>query len=308
MTCPACGVDVLELDVFIFSFNRGAWLANLLSSIERHVDPALSARLVIFDDHSTELETLNVLAAARSNGVEILHATEFHLRKRGSRGGLHAGIEAALAQVARPGSLALLLQDDMQIIRPVKTEDIANFHVLASRSGNPFVYVNFWTGGREFRVGSMEWRDGYYVKHSRREGRYRHYTDVCIVNVDVLRASPFRFHSSEKAMDHEAARHFGPMAWSPYPVSAMLPDPVVYRDGEAMEGRIYRFNCWDAATTEGFLLRPVPENLPIAEDFLTLEGRQLPAPWKYGVESTKWQRLTRALRRLNGKRPVRIKP
>lgn len=299
---------MLELDIFIFSFNRGAWLENLLLSVEQHVDPVVSARLVIFDDNSTEAETLRVLAKAKRKGFEIRRSTEFDLQRRGSRGGLHAAIQVALTQVARPGSLALLIQDDMQIIRPVSGEDLAGFKSLAVRSGNPFVYVNFWTGGRKFRLANMEWQGDHYLKHSLREGRYRHYTDVCILDVDMLRASAFRFHNSEKAMDHEAARRFKPMAWSPYPISAMLPDPVVYRDGDAMGGEVLRFTGWDAATTQRFLSRPVPEQVPVAEDFLTLEGRQLPTPWEYGVVSTKRQRIMRALRRLISKCHAWIKP
>jgi glycosyltransferase involved in cell wall biosynthesis len=289
---------VTPVEIFVFSYNRGEWLRTLLESIQAQFSPDLAARLHIFDDQSTDRTTLDVLEAAKQAGAEVLNARDYTLQQNGSRGGLHAGIEAALLHVARPGSVAFLLQDDMQIVRPVGEKDVQSFAALARSSGNPFVYVNFWTGGEAYRRADMKWREGYHVKFSRREGRYRGYTDVCFVDIDLLRASGFRFHNSEKALDHEAAALFPPMAWSPFPVSAMLPDPTIYRNGQATGGRHYRFSPWDAQTCAAFLARDPQDSLPIAENFLAIEGEHVPAPWKYGPEPTKAQRIARAIKRL----------
>lgn len=286
------------LDVFVFSYNRGAWLNNLLQSITGLLAPPLDVELHVFDDHSNDAETLQVLERLRAQGVQIHHATDFDIQGRGSRGGLHAGIEAALTRVARKGSLALLLQDDMQIVRPVSAGDLAMVRDLVQKTGNPFVYVNFLTGGEQYRRKTMSWCEGgYYTKYSPREKRYRAYTDVCAVDVDFLRESEFVFGRSEKTIDHRAAKAFGPMAWSPYPFTAMLPDPAVYREGRRFSGQPFSFQKFDDELLDRFMKRDVQLELPVAEKYLKVEGVELPTPWRYGVEVNLLDRILLKLKK-----------
>ncbi len=287
------------LDVFVFSYNRGAWLDNLIQSVTKLLAPPLDVELHIFDDHSNDEQTLQVLDRLRAQGVHIHHATDFDMQGRGSRGGLHAGIEASLTRVARKGSLALLLQDDMEIVRPVTVADLAMVRDLVQKTGNPFVYVNFLTGGEEYRKKTMNWSEGgYYIKYSPRERRYRAYTDVCAVDVDFLRKSKFAFERSEKKIDHLAAKVFGPMAWSPYPFTAMLPDPAVYREGRLFSGQVFSFQDFEKESLARFMRRDVQLELPAAEKYLKVEGVELPTPWQYGVEVGPLKRILLKIKKI----------
>ena len=229
--------------------------------------------------------TLKVLQDAKKAGISILRALDFESSSFGSRGGLHAGIKASLSEVSRDNSFALLLQDDMQIVRDLKCEDLELAKMQIKNSGNPFLYVNFWTGGAAMRSNQMVFSDkGFFHKFSPREKRFRAYTDVCLVDVNLLRSSKFDFQNSEKQMDQNASRVFGKMAWSPYPFTAMLPDPSVYRNGVLFQGTIFRFEKMTSQNVDNFLSRNVVENLPVSERFLKIENHDLPFPWLYGVE------------------------
>jgi hypothetical protein len=275
----------VKLDVFIFSFNRGAWLENLLSSVNDCMKNIPDVNVYIFDDDSDEPITLKVLQDAKEAGISILRPLDFEPSNFGSRGGLHAGIKASLCKVSRDDSLALLLQDDMQIVRDVNCKDLELAKMQIKNSGNPFLYVNFWTGGVAMRRKQMVFSDqGFFHKFSPREKRFRAYTDVCLVDVNLLRSSKFDFQNSEKKMDKNASRVFGKMAWSPYPFTAMLPDPSVYRNGVLFQGNIFRFEKMTSKNADDFLSRNVVEKLPISESFLKIENHDLPSPWLYGVE------------------------
>lgn len=275
----------IKLDVFIFSFNRGAWLENLLASINDCLRNIPDVKLHIFDDDSDDQYTLKVLQDAKEVGISILRPLDFEVSKLGSRGGLHAGIKASLSEVSRKDSLALLLQDDMQIVRDLDCKELELAKAQIRDSGNPFLYVNFWTGGAAMRSKYMVFSDkGFFHKFSPREKRFRAYTDVCLVDVNLLRSSKFDFQNSEKRMDQNASCVFGKMAWSPYPFTAMLPDPSVYRNGVLFQGNIFRFNKMTSHDVGNFLSREIVENLPTAENFLTIEDCELPIPWLYGVE------------------------
>jgi hypothetical protein len=239
----------------------------------------------VFDDQIDDTNTLEILERLRSQGIQIHHSADFEAQGRGTRGGLHAGIDAALIHVARKGCIALLLQDDMQIVRPVTLADIVTVRDLVQNTGNPFVYVNFLTGGEEYRKKTMMWcEEGYYLKYSPRDRRNRSYTDVCAVNVDLLRNSKFVFYKSEKSIDSQAAKVFGPMAWSPFPFSAMLPDPTVYREGKLFLGKVFSFEAMDEVHLNQFMSRDVQVELPVAEKYLKVKDVTLPIPWRYGVE------------------------
>lgn len=280
------------VDIFIFSFNRGPWLSNLAKSVKEFIAPEFDVAMHVFDDQSNDAHTLEVLERLRGQGVQIHHSTDFEAQGRGTRGGLHAGIDAAVIHVARKGCIALLLQDDMQIVRPVTLADIVTVKDLVQNTGNPFVYVNFLTGGEEYRKRTMMWcEEGYYIKYSPRDRRNRSYTDVCAVDVDLLRNSEFVFDRSEKSIDSRAAEVFGPMAWSPFPFTAMLPNPAVYREGQLFSGKVFSFEAIDEESLYRFMNRDVQVELPVAEKYLQVKDVELPTPWRYGVEVSPLRRI-----------------
>lgn len=105
--------------IFVFSFNRGRFLAHCIASIEACVS---GAQVIIIDDGSDDPRTLaqleylsskyRVLGPTRSSDEEI------------KTGGLYSNMNLALnIAEARNERRALFIQDDMQLVRTVTGAD-----------------------------------------------------------------------------------------------------------------------------------------------------------------------------------------
>ena len=106
--------------LFVFSYNRGPFLANCIDSIER-LAPEHS--LTVVDDASDDPETLAVLArAAKHHTVVTGEALSGH-----KHGGLYPNMQAAFDTVPDK-ALFCFLQDDTQLVRPLTGEDEAALH------------------------------------------------------------------------------------------------------------------------------------------------------------------------------------
>jgi len=282
-----------KLDIFIFSHNRGLWLRNLLNSIRQGIDANIDSRLVILDDKSTETATLEVLEEAKREGIRVVHRVSNSAADSGPRGGLHEGIAFALRDLARPNSLALLLQDDMQIVRKVANDELEKIRQIGRQTTNPFTYVNFWTQGISYRRSCMHLKDSYYQKFSPKEQRYRAYTDVCLVDIEVFRAANFDIQNSEKLTDEKAYAQFGEMPWYPFPFTAMLPEPIIHWKRNAFGDQVHSFAPMTTEAVQDLFLRDLEAVLPVAESFLALEnGAVLPTPWKYEARPSKLAKIT----------------
>ena len=108
----------MSLIVFAFHYNRGRFLQNLVRSVARHVP----APLIIFDDGSTDSESLKIL-----DGLAAVYEVVRSRNEPGdvNTGGLHANMTHALEIAESRGvELALMVQDDMQIVRDVTLADL----------------------------------------------------------------------------------------------------------------------------------------------------------------------------------------
>jgi glycosyltransferase involved in cell wall biosynthesis len=109
----------LRVIVFVFHYNRGRFLENALRSIDLHI----RAPVIIVDDGSTDKESLEILDRfSKTYQVFIKPAQGSSDRVTG---GLHANMQWALSFASQQGAeLALMVQDDMQIVRDVLRDDI----------------------------------------------------------------------------------------------------------------------------------------------------------------------------------------
>jgi len=106
------------ISIFVFSFNRGIFLENCLSSIELC---ASDLPVTIIDDGSTDPDTIKTLSRLSQKYEVILPKAK---ESEAKTGGLYANMNHALKMAHSNGiSRALFIQDDMQFVRKITHED-----------------------------------------------------------------------------------------------------------------------------------------------------------------------------------------
>jgi len=115
----------LNLDIFVFSYNRGQFLDNCLKTIE--ASNAKGFSVIVIDDNSDEPKTLSVLEEAKSRyNIELFRNTSED--KEFKTGGLCGSMNLAMRIAQeRKMAFALFIQDDMQFLRQIKEKDLENF-------------------------------------------------------------------------------------------------------------------------------------------------------------------------------------
>jgi hypothetical protein len=108
--------------IFVFSFNRGEFLENCISSIEKFMP---WSPIYLIDDNSTDKKTLNWILINSKRFTLIPPSKGKQMRKSG---GLHKNMEKAFLELNRRGiDHCLFLQDDMQIVRKVTQVEISTY-------------------------------------------------------------------------------------------------------------------------------------------------------------------------------------
>ncbi|WP_024461266.1 glycosyltransferase family A protein [Marinimicrobium sp. LS-A18] len=270
----------------IFSFNRGPFLRNCVRSIEQ-CRP--DARILVFDDDSSDEETLTVLKE-----IEKAHRVVTP-DKAGStkHGGLYDNMQSAI-EILRDEPLVCFLQDDTQVVRPILDREIDSLRRLFAETPTlGFVQPCFLRASakhrRPFRSTGDQSTELLY-RENRGQSAGVHYSDLLITSPARLLKSGWQFQSSEPDNDRQASRLFGPMPYLYSPFAMWLPGVPAYRGKKKTwalklaEKRgdcgFYPFEIWSQEASEAFLARP-PQQLPIAEDYLSCAGAAPRKPWKY---------------------------
>lgn len=271
----------MSLIVFAFHYNRGASLDNLVASVGRHVD----APLVIMDDDS-DLPDARAVLDRLSRRHEIV-------RPAGQReteswtGGLHANMTRALdIAAARGAEMALMVQDDMQIVRDVTAQDLALAARAFDRPGASCVlHACFLKANRGERAddGTMEpVLPGIYERRMidpvRQAGKFLSFSDTGIMSVPHYQAQLASFRTGERANEEVLAWQDKRMGFLVNPFMHWCPMPVSFRGrqrrwqdrlADRLSGAgLHPITPLEGAALERLLHRD-PAILPYAEDFLT---------------------------------------
>lgn len=270
----------------IFSFNRGPFLRNCVRSIER-CRP--DARILVFDDDSSDAETLAVLKE-----IEKAHRVVTP-DKAGStkHGGLYDNMQSAI-EILRDEPLVCFLQDDTQVVRPILDREIDSLRRLFTETpALGFIQPCFLRASaktrRPFKPTDDQSTELLY-RENRGQSAGVHYSDLLITSPARLLKSGWQFQSSEPDNDRQASRLFGPMPYLYSPFAMWLPNVPAYRGKrktwalKRAEAKIqcgfYPYRIWSEQQSEAFLNRPAGE-LPIAEDYLACDAEAPPTPWRY---------------------------
>ena len=282
--------------LFVFSYNRGPFLANCIDSIER-LAPEHS--LTVVDDASDDPETLAVLArAAKHHTVVTGEALSGH-----KHGGLYPNMQAAFDTVPDK-ALFCFLQDDTQLVRPLTGEDEAALHRQFDHAPTlGFISPAFirqislkHAVDRDFRFDATL---DLWFWHPQRRSTGAYYSDLLIARSDRLRAAGWRFESGESSNNQQAQRHFMRMGRLRVPFAMWLPNGPAFRGKQkswALRFAERRRRCGLyplqdlAADVEADLHQGTPPALPVAERCLNARSQhRLPVPWTYDpMQGQRW--------------------
>jgi glycosyltransferase involved in cell wall biosynthesis len=214
------------VETFVFSYQRGPYLANFLRSVEAC---GWSDPVTIVDDGSSDPATLRVLQSAESDGHRVIRRQH---RSSGAWGGLQASM--ALALELAQGPVTLFAQDDLQLVRPLVPGESGRIAELVSADGrSPFLFPSFhmqsWKASRNARNFAFDAELGMPTRtlHHPLPG----YSEVSVFSPQRLRAAGWDTSFEEKGGSVLAYHLFGPMLSYPYPFLAFVPYPSVPRRG-----------------------------------------------------------------------------
>lgn len=273
------------MNFYIFSFNRGQFLENCVTSVERH---APDSRIFIYDDRSDDPETIRVLDRLSRKH----HVVSNNPSGCDKHGGLHANMQAAFNDMP-DDELFCFLQDDMQIVRDITPDDIKyvrEFFVGYQNSG--FLHPGFLKGCNHERNRLIYYDSmmGVYFCGPSRHSAGTYYSDVLISNSSRLRPCKWRFDQREAESEKKAKIHFTEMGFMFNPFVMWLPSVPAYRGkkktfalryAEKMnKSGFYPFISLTGDEVTRLTMRD-PSMLPVAEDFLECTNPDIKKPWIY---------------------------
>lgn len=125
---------------YIFSYNRGIFLKNCITSVEKHLSDNFD--ITIIDDHSKDELTRKILEEYAKKYRVIQPLVEFKNYKVGN---FYANMNYAFKDALQCNTrLVLFIEDDMQIVRKVSKEDIERIILFFSKTPNTIqLHTNF---------------------------------------------------------------------------------------------------------------------------------------------------------------------
>ena len=286
-------MTALQLRIAIFSFNRGAYLKNLVDSVERNM-PGVT--YTVYDDGSDEPETVAYLQSLGSRVRPMKQASDDR------HGGYYRNMQAALDDT--DADYLLMLQDDLQVVRTFTDEDLSRVQAIFEQNPDvAFVSPLFMKGSKR----------AYFQERYQPDPRLRcyrfapdpnelgkvpqKYADIALLHVGRLRQSDWRFSASEPENGALADRLFGDMVQVAEPWIFYVPEEPAYRGrvltfgarlATQMSGnRVKSFIDMDHGALASFAQRPL-QIYPFAEDFLNTLDPSVRKPYKFNAYRTSW--------------------
>lgn len=290
----------MTLCICIFSFNRGEYLKNCIASIEA-CSP--ESRVVVFDDNSSDPETLDALKNIEKNHTVVQPGHNSFRRL----GGLYANMQLAL-DYCKKEELLCFLQDDTQMVRAVSKEDVeAIDHVFDRHSALGFLHPCFIKGINLAQGAIYNYDEslGLYFRAATGRSAGRYFSALLITKPARLIQAGWQFANSEPANDRLAQKHFIPMGYLFVPFAMWLPEVPTYSGKKKTfalrlaekkrRSGYYPYKIMDPAAVDALKSRS-PSVLPVAEDFLRCRESEPPKPWAYNpLTGLKWIKMLNKL-------------
>lgn len=284
------------LEIAIFSYNRGDYLKNCVESVLRNM-PHVAFK--VFDDGSDEPATLAYL---QSLGDCVQHMKSASDNRHG---GYYNNMQVAL-QTCEADYL-LMLQDDLQIVRPFGAQDLSQMHaIFEQRPRVAFISPLFMKGSKR-----AYFQQRYQADETLRCYRWRadpqetnkvpqKYADIALLHVRRLREGGWQFASTENDNGALADSLWDDMVQAAEPWIFYVPEEPAYRGrvltlgaklAAAMSGnRVKAFHDFSLQDNLDFAKRPLSV-YPFAEDFVHTLDPKVRKPYKFNVYRTRWLAL-----------------
>ena len=282
-----------SLDVAIFSYNRGAYLKNCVESLQRNMP---GVRFTVYDDGSDEPGTLAYLQNLGENVRHMKSAGEDR------HGGYYNNMQAALD--ATQADYLLMLQDDLQVVRPFAQEDLSRIHQVFEQSPiTVFISPLFMKGSKRAYFQQRYQPDAglrcyRWSADPQESGKVpQKYADIAVLHVARLRQSGWRFAGSEEANGALANTLFGDMVQVAEPWVFYVPEEPAYR------GRVLTFGAKLAVKMAGNTVKSFQDMsaqasvtfaqrdlsvYPFAEDFVDTVDPTVRKAYKFNAYRTRW--------------------
>jgi hypothetical protein len=271
----------MSIIVFAFHYNRGPSLQNLVDSVERHVE----APLIVMDDRSDDPGSLDTLARiARRHEVIVADCDSDNEWRTG---GLHANMSRAMAIAAdRKVDIALFLQDDMQVVRDIRDDDITLARAGFERENASCViqtcFLKSSFGVRADDGAMREVMPGLYERSMTPQAVRAHktstFSDTGFFSVPLFESQIGNFLTGEQANQRLLEAQGVRIGFFAAPFMHWCPMPISYRSRSRswrnrIADRIAGAGTHPIQSLEGSELIEFLERdysiLPYAEDFLT---------------------------------------
>ncbi|SFD36949.1 Glycosyltransferase involved in cell wall bisynthesis [Thiohalospira halophila DSM 15071] len=279
--------------VFVFSYNRGQYLKNCIQSLWRHMP---NYPITIVDDGSTDPEVIETLDCVRGYADVIVNDRE----EKSYLGGLYNNMQFALDSSVNC-DLALFIQDDQQIVRPIERFDEKHWDDYFSR--NPTAHE---LGTTFLKRGSKADSDGITIDcatgvyfRDPRVSKRAYFTATGIFNVARMRKVSWRFGATEGENNLKAHDEKFSLGFSAYPFMMWLPNAKSSKFQR--KGHLHALAEWyrcsgfypyrDMTSDEvNWLKYRSIEKLPYAQDILHPLGLKPNQDWLFedATKSIRW--------------------
>lgn len=276
-----------DLHVFVFSYNRGRSLDQCLASVSENL---AGAPVTVLDDGSTDRATQEVLEKW-SNSVSLIR-TRGEVRNR-RVGGLHQNMGCAFrhAQGITHSKYALMLQDDMQVVRKVRPQDLDHFNEYFEHNRNSVeLLTSFWPFNRQGF--NLDWEfDASDVASFNTTRTYTSaYSDTGLFHVNRFVELFGALKPTERANEAKASGLGLVMGHYRYPFTMFMPFPRTHRSGrrspvlravEFLSGAgVHNFEFMPERRVDALFAR-TDKAPPVARDWLSSPTVESLALWSY---------------------------
>jgi glycosyltransferase involved in cell wall biosynthesis len=281
-----------NLEIAIFSYNRGAYLENCVSSVLRNMP---SVPYLVYDDGSDEPATVSYL---QSLGEQVRHMKS---ASDDRHGGYYSNMQNALQ--ACQADYLLMLQDDLQIVRPFGANDLNKLHQVFEANPDAALISPLFMKGSKRNYFQQRYRADENLRCYRwladpeeTNKVPQKYADIALLHVGRLRERSWQFAASEADNGLLADQLWADMIQAAEPWIFYVPEEPAYR------GRVLTFGAKLAAKMAGnqvkafrdmslqetlaFAQRPLSV-YPFAEDFVNTIDPHVRKPYKFNVYRTR---------------------
>lgn len=321
MTQSSLDDPEFNLRTFVFSYNRGLFLDNCLSSLVLNLP---KHKITVIDDGSTAKETIAVLRRWSSE-LEVIYPASSS--KSYKTGGLYANMNHALKLAKDSCSdFMLFVQDDMQVVRPVTTEDLLRARRFFEVNQNSFqLDTTFLAAASRKKIDNLTTlEESGFAYFPEANEPHAGFSAKGIFYVPRVLAEIGAFVDNEELNElhnDKLAQSAGlRRGLAVFPFMMHLPSPISYRGGgstfnhrfiERLNGAgLHRFEQMSEVSLNQFMARPKSLR-PYAEDYLKVPTKAPNPVWVFGGgvllsnNRNRWQRwLTLWMNRLDIRRQI----